>query len=216
MAAEVLLSLALLAVATTILIVPGACCREYRGFLHDARNRRNLGLAWPVLPPPSTNPDLQNPAVGEKQSPSVAESPPPTNPPRAIPPGLVLTRPTRDRSGPHFAALDGFETPADETIPPEGVTQRLTRSTAADGTEEFAGWLRMPFAAGQRTASVHLAFCPPFARRRSWRSSRSTARRPASRPRRCSPTAPRLDLKLHAAADSPTDIVLQFAARLGQ
>ena len=48
------------------------------------------------------------------------------------------------------------------TVPPDEVTQQLTRSQAADGTEELAGWLRIKFAAGQRTGSLHVAFCPPF------------------------------------------------------
>ena len=47
-------------------------------------------------------------------------------------------------------------------VPPEGVVQQLTRSRAANGTEEISGWLRTSFAAGQRTASVHVAFCPPL------------------------------------------------------
>ena len=52
----------------------------------------------------------------------------------------------------------------DPFIPSAEVTQQLTRSETADGAEELSGWLRLPFAPGQRTGSVHVAFCPPLPR----------------------------------------------------
>ena len=43
------------------------------------------------------------------------------------------------------------------------VTQWLTRSQSA-GVEQIKGGIRVEFAAGQRDATIHLAFCPPFSR----------------------------------------------------
>ena len=48
--------------------------------------------------------------------------------------------------------------------PPADVLQQLTLRTTAEGGQELSGWLRMPLAAGQRTGSLHVAFCPSFAR----------------------------------------------------
>jgi hypothetical protein len=101
-----------------------------------------------------------------------------------------------------------------ETALPEDVTQQLTRSTAADGTEELAGWLRVPFAAGQRTQSVHLAFCPPF--HHTPELSVEQAEGPAARIKTAQvlPYGARLDLKLHAAEEMSSAVVLQFTAVL--
>ena len=47
--------------------------------------------------------------------------------------------------------------------PAADVLQQLTLRTTAVGGQELSGWLRMPLAAGQRTGSLHVAFCPSFA-----------------------------------------------------
>lgn len=66
----------------------------------------------------------------------------------------------REAAGDVLAGLlvDEEEPPADEVL------QQLTRSRTADGSETLAGWLRVAVATGQRSANVHVAFCPPFAR----------------------------------------------------
>lgn len=47
---------------------------------------------------------------------------------------------------------------------PANVVQRLTRARDVAGTDVLDGSLRADLAADQRTTSVHVAFCPPFAR----------------------------------------------------
>jgi hypothetical protein len=42
--------------------------------------------------------------------------------------------------------------------------QQITRYRAADGTHAIRGTLLAEFAAGERTATLHVAFCPPFER----------------------------------------------------
>ena len=49
-----------------------------------------------------------------------------------------------------------------EELPPD-VTQWLTRSQTDDG-EVIKGGFRVDFADGQRDATIHLSFCPPFAK----------------------------------------------------
>ena len=46
----------------------------------------------------------------------------------------------------------------------EHVLQQLTRSRTADGCEAIRGTLVAEFAPGERTATLHVAFCPPFER----------------------------------------------------
>lgn len=64
---------------------------------------------------------------------------------------------------PGSAPVDGNLT--DETEPAEpaaNVLQQLTLRTTADGNQELSGWLRIRFDVGQRSGSLHVAFCPPF------------------------------------------------------
>jgi hypothetical protein len=102
----------------------------------------------------------------------------------------------------------------DVTVSSEEITQQLTRSTAADGTEEIAGWLRVAFAAGQRTASVHLAFCPPFARMPELSVEQIDGPTARIKTAQVLPYGARLDLKLQAAGEMPEDVMLQFSARV--
>jgi len=46
--------------------------------------------------------------------------------------------------------------------PAVDVVQQLTLRATAEGGQELSGWLRMPLTAGQRSGSLHVAFCPPF------------------------------------------------------
>jgi hypothetical protein len=100
-----------------------------------------------------------------------------------------------------------------DTAPPPEVTQQLTRSRAADGTEELFGWLRTPFAAGQRTGSVHVAFCPPLEMTPEVEVEQIDGPEARIKTAQLLPYGARFDLKLTAAADSPTTVVLQFVAR---
>jgi hypothetical protein len=57
------------------------------------------------------------------------------------------------------------ESPGEEREPSEpgaDVLQQLTLRASAEGGQELSGWLRVPLTAGQRTGSLHVAFCPTF------------------------------------------------------
>jgi hypothetical protein len=93
------------------------------------------------------------------------------------------------------------------------VTLQLVRSHASDGSETVSGWLRLAFAAGQRQATAHLAFCPPFAH--APELDVRQAEGPASRVKASQvlPYGARLEVKLASAADRPVAVRLQFTAR---
>jgi hypothetical protein len=52
----------------------------------------------------------------------------------------------------------------DSTVRSQTVLQELTRFRLNDGRETVQGTLRAEFAAGERTTTLHIAFCPPFER----------------------------------------------------
>ncbi len=103
--------------------------------------------------------------------------------------------------------------PAPTDVPPSTVLQQLTRSRAANGGEQIAGWLRMPFSAGQRTASVHVAFCPPFPRIPELAVQQLEGPTARIKTAQLLPHGARLDLKLSAVAEESDSVLLKFSAR---
>lgn len=97
----------------------------------------------------------------------------------------------------------------------EDVLQHLTRSRTAEGVEQLSGWLRMPFAAGQRTANIHVAFCPPFAQTPGLEVEQCDGPTVRIKTGQVLPHGARLDLKLAQASETPVAVVLEFAARDG-
>jgi hypothetical protein len=97
-------------------------------------------------------------------------------------------------------------------VPDDEVTQQLTRSQSADGVETLSGWLRVGLGPGQRSANVHVAFCPPFGRTPTLEVTQSAG--PPSRIKTVQllPFGARIDLKLNQAGDEPTSVLLQFSA----
>ena len=96
---------------------------------------------------------------------------------------------------------------AEDVVLPKGVTQQLTRSQAADGVEELSGWLRVEFVAGQRTGSLHVAFCPPFAATPELAVEQLDGPEARLKTAQLMPYGARLDLKLAAAAGEPTSVL---------
>jgi hypothetical protein len=122
--------------------------------------------------------------------------------------------PVKRSSDPPVRAIVPRETEAPNPfVVSADVTQQFTRSHAADGAEELSGWLRMPFAPGQRTGSIHIAFCPPL--RVAPQLAVQQIEGPEARVKTAQllPYGARFDLKLAAAAEGPTAVLLQFAAR---
>ena len=99
-------------------------------------------------------------------------------------------------------------------VPGEDVLQQLTRSRTADGGELLSGWLRVDLAAGQRTANLHVAFCPPFAR--VPRISVQQVDGPETRVKTVQtlPYGVRFDLKVADEEPEASTLLLQFAAEV--
>jgi hypothetical protein len=97
----------------------------------------------------------------------------------------------------------------------DGAEQHLTRRLGALGDETIAGEVRLRFAAGQRTAEAHVAFCPPLPRRPEVEFA--VAAGPPARLEigQLLPQGVRFDVKLAQAAAAPTSIVVRFEARSG-
>lgn len=100
------------------------------------------------------------------------------------------------------------------TVPPaDEVTQQLTRSRSADSGEYLTGWLRVGLSPGQRTANVHIAFCPPFEHAPTLEATQTSGPTARIKTVQLLPFGARLDLKLSQPSDEPTTVVLQFFAQ---
>lgn len=100
-----------------------------------------------------------------------------------------------------------------DEAPGDDVLQQLTRSQAADGSEQLSGWLRAPFGADQRTATVHLAFCPQFAKTPEFTVEQLDGPELLRINKAVFSFGARLDLKLAVPAAGPRGVLLQFSAR---
>lgn len=110
-------------------------------------------------------------------------------------------------------ADDGPSEATCDAVPERSVTQQVTRLQASDGTETISGWLRASFQPGQRTASVHLAFCPPFSGMPSVEVEQVDGPPGRIKTVQLLPYGARFDLKLFNDAEEPLDVLLQFSAR---
>ncbi len=95
------------------------------------------------------------------------------------------------------------------------IVQRLVRTRLPDGSESLDGWVRASLAAGQRTASVHVAFCPAFAGPPEVTVEQSEGPQARITPVQTLPYGARFDLKLAEPCDEPCEVLLNFTARRG-
>lgn len=98
------------------------------------------------------------------------------------------------------------------TPPDADVLQQLTRSRAAGGGETLAGWLRVGLSAGQRSTSVHVAFCPPFARTPKVAIQQLDGPTARIKTVQLLPYGARFDIKLSTVSEAAESMLLQFSA----
>jgi len=93
------------------------------------------------------------------------------------------------------------------------VWQQTSRADEADGADVLRGTLRAFLAVGQRTAHVHLAFCPPFARLPQFDYRQTDG--PAARVKlgQLLPYGVRLDVKLDEPAEASSTVLLELTAK---
>jgi hypothetical protein len=96
--------------------------------------------------------------------------------------------------------------------PSADVLQQLTLRTTAEGGQELSGWLRLGLAAGQRTGSLHVAFCPSF--REAPQVQAEAVSGPDCRVKAAQvlPYGARLDVKLDEGADEAQSVLVWFHA----
>ena len=97
-------------------------------------------------------------------------------------------------------------------VPGKEVLQQLTRSRTADGGELLSGWLRVDLAAGQRTANLHVAFCPPFAQVPHISVQQIDGPEARIKAVQTLPHGVRFDLKVADEGPQASTLLLQFAA----
>jgi hypothetical protein len=93
------------------------------------------------------------------------------------------------------------------------ISQQLTRRESGDGVEELCGWLRLSFEPGQRTGSIHVAFCPPLRVTPELEVEQLEGPEARIKAAQVLPYGARFDLKLAAASDEAAAVLLQFTAR---
>jgi hypothetical protein len=78
----------------------------------------------------------------------------------------------------------------------DNVLQQLTRSRVSDEIEHIDGCLRASFAPGQKALTLHVAFCPPFARVPEIQAEQLEGPECRIKLVQCQPYGARFDLKL--------------------
>ena len=102
--------------------------------------------------------------------------------------------------------------PFDDTAD-EQVTQQLVRTKDRGGGESMSGLLRAHFSAGQRNATVHIAFCPPFSAVPTMKVEQVDGPPGRIKTVQLLPYGARFDLKLSKDAEEPLAVSLRFSAR---
>jgi hypothetical protein len=94
--------------------------------------------------------------------------------------------------------------------PGEALTQQFLRTRTEDGAETIRGQLCAHFDAGQRTATAHLAFCPPLATVPELTLELSAGPEARIKVAQLLPYGARLDFKLLEPAEEPAEVVIDF------
>lgn len=112
------------------------------------------------------------------------------------------------------AAPAGERSPASAPLADadDRVWQRYVRSLTDAGEDQVRGTLRVAFVAGARTATAHVAFCPPFAERPRFEANQTAGPTARFKVAQILPQGARLELRLPAAAAGGERVDLSFTA----
>ena len=92
------------------------------------------------------------------------------------------------------------------------ITQQLIRRRQPDGTESISGYLRADFAPDQRTAILHVSFCPPLGISPNCVAEPSDGPSAQIRITQIVPQGARLEAKLDSTAQEPQQLLIEFSA----
>ena len=95
------------------------------------------------------------------------------------------------------------------------VEQQFVRRRDEDGGVHVEGFLRVTFAAGQRTALAHVGFCPPLPRVPQFGCEQSDGPDVRIKIAQLFAHGARLELRLAEPADEPADVLVEFHAECG-
>ncbi len=98
------------------------------------------------------------------------------------------------------------------TEPAADVMQQLTLRTTAEGGQELSGWLRMPVAVGQRSGTLHVAFCPPFEQAPDVQVEAVSGPTCRIKVTEAMPYGVRIEIKFDASAANEETVLLSFFA----
>jgi hypothetical protein len=142
---------------------------------------------------------------------------PPAHPPERRHPGethvpqapaaTALDAAPRRPLEPHAKAVAAALAPVGEEL-----VQQLIRTQRADGRHTLRGVVRVAFSAGQRSATAHVAFCPPFAHNPQLEIDSAAGAEVRIKTAQIVPFGTRLDLKLAEPAAEPVTIDVRFSA----
>ncbi|MCC7087234.1 MAG: hypothetical protein IT427_19700 [Pirellulales bacterium] len=126
--------------------------------------------------------------------------------------------PSRRAASPSFVedeVVDPADVSSDESEPTDwadlGLQQRMNYRRSADGVS-IDGWLRAEFLAGQRTITLHAAFCPAFSRPPQVQFELLDGSDCEIRSTQILPWGIRWEVKLDRTAQESTTVVLGFFA----
>ena len=112
-------------------------------------------------------------------------------------------------------AARGVRRPASDTASsesPSGATQSIVRVENADGTETISGTLSARFEAGQRSAAIHVGFCPPLSLDPIVECEQSGGPDADIKPVHILPHGAKFDIRLKRTALEPAIVQLEFHA----
>jgi hypothetical protein len=110
------------------------------------------------------------------------------------------------------SAIGADEVPVQDHREALTATQKLVYHRAVDGALHVEGWLQARFIAEQRTAIVHVAFCPAFDRAPRVEAELVEGPPAELRPTLVLPWGVRWEIKLDAPATAPTIAKFEFIA----
>lgn len=102
---------------------------------------------------------------------------------------------------------------ADESLLAPGVYQQVTRLKSDNGMDTVNGLLKGEFRPGQRSQSLHVAFCPPMAARPSVEVMQITGPRSSVKAADVQPYGIRFDVRLAVANQQSENVLIHFEAQ---
>jgi hypothetical protein len=108
---------------------------------------------------------------------------------------------------PRCTDLDGLALVRDESV-----RLQLVRRRDAAGLDELRGWAMVELAAGQRTAMLHVAFCPTFTATPAIQARQASGPTARVKAAQILPWGARIEVKLSEAVQSPCAARIEFQA----